>query len=72
MKVTVISTICPGTNIHKRGIMFPEPGIIDRSGGEMGIQCKTSDGLLVMRAASCKANERSQRGRPRNTSECGG
>jgi hypothetical protein len=25
-----------------------------------------------MKAVGCKANERSQRGRPRNTSECGG
>jgi hypothetical protein len=26
----------------------------------------------VVKAVGCKANERSQRGRPRNTSECGG
>jgi hypothetical protein len=30
------------------------------------------EGLLYMKVVGCKAKERSQRGRPRNTSECGG
>lgn len=45
--------------------MSSDPGIIGRV--VKGDTVISSEGLLYMKAVGCKANERSQRGRPRET-----